>query len=103
MWVQSRADMLRGPGAREPTRVLVSTALPDGRSRAKRTAERQKRPAERERRRAEPTAAADPFDAVSAPDPGLALASTLAHLALTAVRDVQVSRSAALEAYAEMD
>lgn len=103
MRVQSHADMLLGHGAREPSRVLVSTALPDSRSRNKRAAERQKRPAERDRRRAEPAAGAGPRDLFPAPDPGLALASTLAHLALTAVRDVQVSRGAALEAYAEMD
>lgn len=105
MRVPSYADTLLGPGAREPLRAMVSTALPDSRSRAKRAAERQKRPAERDRRRAEPRAEAadDAFDATATADPGLGLASTLAHLALSAVRDVQVTRAAAMEAYAETD
>ena len=105
MRVASYADMLLGPGAREPVRAMVSTALPDSRSRAKRAAERQKRPAERDRRRAEPRgeAAEDARDATATADPGLGLASTLAHLALTTVRDVQVCRAAVIEAYAETE
>ena len=100
MRIQSYADMLLGPGARDPARVLASTAPQDTRSRAKRAAERQKRPAERDRRRAEPGAGLAE-DAPAATDPGSALANTLAHLGLTAVRDAQLSRSAAIEAYAE--
>lgn len=102
MRVQSTADMLLGPGARDHARVLASGAPQDSRARAKRADERQKRPSERDRSRAEPgTGLAE--DAPAAIGPGSALASMLAHLGLTAVREAQVSRGAAIEAYAETE
>lgn len=103
MRVQSYADAFAAGGALQAARAAVSSAPPEGRSRGRRGADRQKRLAERDPGRPGPRgdAAGRPLDGHPAANPQVALATTLARIALATGQEVQTSRHAVIEVYAD--